>query len=366
MWGQWIGTIGGTNNGVVSLSIDRDSPFIGRIVVGDFNSDISPFHAMAILNQAGEKITAELTEFTPFTLQNFPFHHHLPPDTDSFPKKGKITGKLEGSFMSGNWETDIGTKGDLFLFNKEEYPPGPQDEIMSWSEYNQWALDEKRKNNGLIFRGHSDSNYTLQTSFHRNGRRDLIRYSMNDIPELARHISATIGRSFSTSNPEEHGELLYLAQHHGYPTPLLDWTESPHIAAYFSFQGLNKFQNHYKENQYVRIYQFDKDLWHKKHKVVQDIHDPVPAFSAHLLNARDNKRALPQQSVVTFSNVYNIEFFISNKWGCRDPTKYLKIIDIPKSDRNYAMKDLETMGITASALFPGLDGTCNALREKQF
>jgi FRG domain-containing protein len=233
------------------------------------------------------------------------------------------------------------------------------------SQYNQWALDEKRKKNGLIFRGHSDSNHTLQTSFHRNGRRDLIRYSVNDIPELARHISATIGRSFSTSNPEEHGELLYLAQHHGYPTPLLDWTESPHIAAYFSFQGLNKFQNDYKEEQYVRIYQFDKDLWHKKHNVVQDIHDPVPAFSAHLLNARDNKRALPQQSVVTFSNVYNIEFFISC-WEKKDDMKYLTIVDIPKSDRNSAMKDLGNMGITASSLFPGLDGTCNALREKHF
>ena len=366
MWGQWIGTIAGTNKGLVSLSIDRDRPFTGRIVVGDFSPDISSFHAKTTIKQNGDLITGELTDFISFFPQNFPSPLPFFHGTDSLPKKGQFRGKLEGNLLRGEWNTDIETKGELIIFNKEEYLPEPHDLVMSWSKYNQWALDEKRKNNGLIFRGHSDSNHTLQTSFHRNGRRDLIRYSINDIPELARHISATIGRSLSTSNPEEHGELLYLAQHHGYPTPLLDWTESPHIAAYFSFQGLNKFQNHYKEDQYVRIYQFDKDLWHKKHKVVQDIHDPAPAFSAHLLNARDNKRALPQQSVVTFSNVYNIEFFISNYWECMDPTKYLTIIDIPKSDRNYAMKDLETMGITASALFPGLDGTCNALREKQF
>ncbi len=362
MWGQWIGQIEGTNTGLVSLSIDRDSPFAGRIVVGDTSPAISSFHAKTTVKQDGNQITAKLTDFTPITLQNFPSREHSLP---YLPKKGQFTGKLEGNLLRGDWKTDIKTEGKFILFNKEEYPPEPHDLVMPWSEFNQWALDEKRKNNGLIFRGHSNSKYTLQTSFHRNGRRDLIRYSINDVPELARHISATIGRSFSTSNPEEHGELLYLAQHHGYPTPLLDWTESPHIAAFFSFEGLNKFKNYNGDDEHVRIYQFDKDLWHKKHEVVQDIHDPVPAFSAHLFNALDNKRALPQQSVATFSNVYNIEFWISY-WADKDNIKYLKTIDIPKSDRNSAMKDLENMGITASSLFPGLDGTCNALREKQF
>ena len=73
MWGQWIGTIAGTNKGKVSLSIDRDSPYIGRIVVGDFDLNISPFHAKTTWTQKGNQITAELTEFTPFYSTEFSF-----------------------------------------------------------------------------------------------------------------------------------------------------------------------------------------------------------------------------------------------------------------------------------------------------
>lgn len=45
---------------------------------------------------------------------------------------------------------------------------------------------------------------------------------------------------------------------------------------------------------------------------------------------------------------------------------YFEVIDLPVSERETVMKELNRMGITAASLFPGLDGVCRALKEKYF
>ncbi|HHT9113158.1 MAG: hypothetical protein HZA47_04355 [Planctomycetes bacterium] len=45
---------------------------------------------------------------------------------------------------------------------------------------------------------------------------------------------------------------------------------------------------------------------------------------------------------------------------------YLKIFDLPIRDRAKAIIDLNEMDITATSLFPDLDGICKALKEKHF
>ena len=39
MWGQWIGSIKGTNQGSIILSIDHDRPYTGRISLHDQTGD---------------------------------------------------------------------------------------------------------------------------------------------------------------------------------------------------------------------------------------------------------------------------------------------------------------------------------------
>jgi hypothetical protein len=81
--------------------------------------------------------------------------------------------------------------------------------------------------------------------------------------------------------------------------------------------------------------------------------------------AIDNERLIPQQAVTTMTNIDDIEIYILSKENVKK-YKYLWAIDIPVAERNYVMRELSFMGITAGSLFPGLDGACEDLREKMF
>ena len=74
---------------------------------------------------------------------------------------------------------------------------------------------------------------------------------------------------------------------------------------------------------------------------------------------------IPQQALSTITNIDDIEFYISQLEKLHQKT-YLEVIDLPVIDRPRIMKELAMMGITAGSLLPGLDGTCEALRERFF
>ena len=81
--------------------------------------------------------------------------------------------------------------------------------------------------------------------------------------------------------------------------------------------------------------------------------------------AINNTRLVPQQALSSVSNVDDIESFIL--WQeQRTGKSYLKVIDLPTSERGQIMQELAMMGITAGSLFPGLDGACEQFRERQF
>jgi hypothetical protein len=73
---------------------------------------------------------------------------------------------------------------------------------------------------------------------------------------------------------------------------------------------------------------------------------------------------IPQQAASTFTNIDDIESYIKSKE--LDTKRYLWAYDLPVRDRSQVIRDLSYMGITAGSLFPGLDGACEELRERNF
>jgi hypothetical protein len=123
-------------------------------------------------------------------------------------------------------------------------------------------------------------------------------------------------------------------------------------------------ENARKADESVRIHILDQMQWKRDNAQILLHLFPGINLSIGEFIAIENERMIPQQAVSTLSNVDDIESYIRSRES--DDNKYHSAVDLPVVERDRAMEDLSYMGITAGSLFPGLDGTCEELRERNF
>ena len=111
--------------------------------------------------------------------------------------------------------------------------------------------------NRILFRGHGDSDWPLQTTLERATDSEItVQHYLQRADSCVNEIESVTGRqwnlqSYPDINKEietyqdfmrvhlPHYDYLVYLRHHGFPSPLLDWTTSPFIAAYFAFETPN-------------------------------------------------------------------------------------------------------------------------------
>lgn len=276
-------------------------------------------------------------------------------------RTANISLSIKGDGLRFGFETSIPTSGDGLLQlsrGSEDSKIVPEQDIRSWPHFREYAVGLTPFT--MVFRG-QPVRRRLRTSFHRSGRSDLDRYIWKDIPSLQHALANQVPRFASLNSPQDSGAFYNLIQHHGFPTPLLDWTYSPFIAAFFAFRDAAP-----ERDEYVRIFIFDREQWDE---ITGGPSGALAYTSAHLsfldLPAVDNPRALPQQALATITNLEDMERFV--QWHeAKAGKSILRAVDLPASERGRALAELSVMGITAGSLFPGIDGTCEQMRSRLF
>jgi hypothetical protein len=245
--------------------------------------------------------------------------------------------------------------------NPSTYSPEPT--VTNWNEFK--AFVDQLEPDRYIFRGQENSGWRLRTSFHRAHRANLERFLGEDVPRLLKHLTARTSHVFNITNPQEHGAFVSLVQHHGYPTPLLDWTRSAFVGAYFAFRKIkDSTAIDASPEDKVRIFVFDNEQWCKLPQIPK-LAPTRPHVSLLDALAIENTRMIPQQALSTITNVDDIESYIQEVEKTMK-MRYLRVIDLPVRERPSVMNELRQMGITAGSMFPGLDGACEALKEQYF
>lgn len=367
MQGQWFGVNEGENAGEIVVEVDAvDNRFLGYAYVYPTDRTLPPTFAQFVVpvGPSPVTITANIAPLHPHTHEHTTWDaiRQLYPKAD-FGEQARAEIAWDAERMTITWSTDIGTVGTATLAaSKASTPSALASTKMSWQEFK--AHVETIEFRRFVFRGQKEPR-RLRTAFHRAGRVNMFRFRNEDIPTLHRTMSSRTKHFYQISDPDQLGAFCSLAQHHGYPTPLLDWSYSPFVSAYFAYHRVTKKDIEATPDGAVRIFKFDRKRWEANNEIDLRLTQGRRHFSFVDTLAIDNDRMAPQQAVSSITNMDDIEWFIAHIEGLQ-AQKYLEAIDLPLDERPRVMQELSIMGITAGALFPGLDGICEELKERLF
>jgi len=251
--------------------------------------------------------------------------------------------------------------------------------IKSWNELqeklfeNSWNPKIGRYRSKFAFRGLSDAEYKLETTLMRLG---------GDYTQLENHLLRNFSK-YAHQNVVEHDSIwhwLSVAQHHGLPTRLMDWTYSPYIATHFATENIEKFDidGVIWAVDYIAVNKFVPEIL-KNELQSEGANVFTSKMLVKHLNSLCDFTTLSKEDFTLFIEPPSIDdrfinqfafFSISSnpqlamdEWLLKHPDVWMKII-IPKELKWEIRDKLDQANITERVLFPGLDGLSQWLKRQ--
>ena len=229
-------------------------------------------------------------------------------------------------------------------------------QINKWHEFQRWIDDHS--DSVWVFRGLGDSGFGLiPTVGRRAGYTLSYERSILELFKLR-------APEFIPTTDKLTLDLLAIAQHHGAPTRLLDWTSNPLVAAHFAVTGLPRRQQAKLLNSKGRasgsavsvspsIDSVDARIiavrLRRSMKVAQDA-DPFDLPDVRFLWPRSVTTRITDQG-----GLFSIHPKPTDNW-LPDRHRVSDTFDIPGQMRNFFSKRLFYLGINSQRIMGGLDG----------
>jgi hypothetical protein len=280
------------------------------------------------------------------------------------PNSYSIKLELVEEIWRGRWHKADGSSGEVEFEPVRDTAELVTHQCDSWSDFKEWTDMIRQQGRISAFRGHGSKSFRLRTSLQRAGRHRLERYCAETLPEFQAHVEAVEGTRFALSEADDYLTLLGLAQHHGLPTPLLDWTRSPYVAAFFAFVDAVEWRDS-RNDTHVRIYGLSEDLIKRSTRNTLTLPSIRPYAATLRIGPLRNPRLYAQQGLFMVTNAKNVEHVLIEE-GAAKGLEYLVAVDVPISAAIEALQDLSYMGLTAATMFPGLDGVCRMMKHSMY
>lgn len=243
--------------------------------------------------------------------------------------------------------------------------------------------DIKRFRSNYLYRGLPNSNYKLETSLARNCKKKKDDLEGPLLRNFSKYALAEKGMS-----DESIWYQLSIAQHHGLPTRLLDWTYSPLIALNFAVSESNfemlpdhncviwaininelndllptRYRNKLMENNAYfftidmlkdveNLTQYDKDMAGEGAHSAMVLLEP-PSIDQRIINQYSYFSIIPK-------NMENIEDFLEKN------TIHTRKYIIDKSIRWELRDFLDILNLNERIIYPGLDGVAAWLKRHYY